>query len=111
MRNCPRRIAAGLKDHRPPDRPGRRGIHRERSSMVQQVEEGTHPEIQEKTPTPWALDNLPPFPVVATRLAQMLFREDVDITEAGRMISADPVFASRLLQMANSPLFALERQV
>jgi HD-like signal output (HDOD) protein len=79
--------------------------------MVQQVAEGAQQDLHEKTVTPWALDNLPPFPVVATRLAQMLFREDVDITEAGRMIAADPVFASRLLQLANSPLFALERQV
>ncbi len=60
---------------------------------------------------PWALADLPPFPVVATRLMQMLAREDVDITEVGTMISAEPVFATRVLQMANSPLFALARQV
>lgn len=61
--------------------------------------------------TPWALDKLPPFPMVATRLIRMLGQVDVDITEIGKMISAEPVFASRVLQMANSPLFALERQV
>lgn len=61
--------------------------------------------------TPWALENLPPFPVVATRLVQMLSRQEVDVTEVGKMIAAEPVFASRVLQMANSPLFALERQV
>ena len=60
---------------------------------------------------PWALDHLPPFPAVAARLVQVLSREEVDITEAGRMIASDPVFAGRLLQMANSPLFALECQV
>jgi putative nucleotidyltransferase with HDIG domain len=60
---------------------------------------------------PWALDKLPPFPLVATRLMQLLAREDVDITEVGRMISAEPVFATRVLQMANSPLFALTAQV
>ncbi len=76
-----------------------------------QVEQDTRQEQPASAETPWAVDNLPPFPMVATRLAQMLFREDVDITEAGRMIAADPVFASRILQMANSPLFALERQV
>jgi putative nucleotidyltransferase with HDIG domain len=60
---------------------------------------------------PWALDNLPPFPAVATRLVRMLAREDVDITQVGKMIAAEPVFATRVLQMANSPLFAVTRQV
>jgi putative nucleotidyltransferase with HDIG domain len=59
----------------------------------------------------WALDNLPPFPVVATRLMQMLSKDDVDITEIGRTIAMEPVFATRVLQMANSPLFALQGEV
>jgi|HubBroStandDraft_6_1064221.scaffolds.fasta_scaffold64701_2 HD-like signal output (HDOD) protein len=61
--------------------------------------------------TPWAVDKLPPFPLVATRLMTLLAREDPDIHEVGRMISAEPVFATRVLQMANSPLFALSTQV
>ena len=60
---------------------------------------------------PWALDKLPPFPVVATRLLHLLAEEDVEISEIGKMIGAEPVFATRLLQMANSPLFALQQQV
>jgi putative nucleotidyltransferase with HDIG domain len=40
-----------------------------------------------------------------------LARENVDITEIGKLIAAEPVFATRVLQLANSPLFALERQV
>lgn len=69
---------------------------------------------QRKPPTntaPWALDKLPPFPLVASRLMQLLAKEDPDINEVGRMISAEPVFATRVLQMANSPLFALTAQV
>lgn len=69
---------------------------------------------QRKPPTnnaPWALDKLPPFPMVATRLMQILAREDPDISEVGQLISAEPVFATRVLQMANSPLFALTAQV
>jgi putative nucleotidyltransferase with HDIG domain len=62
-------------------------------------------------PTPWALDELPPFPWVAKRLMLTLSKEDVDITEIGKLIAAEPVFATRVLQLANSPLFALERQV
>jgi putative nucleotidyltransferase with HDIG domain len=57
------------------------------------------------------MDSLPPFPVVATRLMQVLSKTDVHITEVGRIVAAEPVFASRVLQMANSPLFSMERQV
>jgi HD-like signal output (HDOD) protein len=67
-----------------------------------------------KPPTntaPWALDKLPPFPLVASRLMELLAKEDPDIHEVGRMISSEPVFATRVLQMANSPLFALTAQV
>jgi putative nucleotidyltransferase with HDIG domain len=60
---------------------------------------------------PWALDGLPPFPLIATRLLVLLAQEDPDITEVGRIISAEPVYAARVLQMANSPLFALRAQV
>ncbi len=69
---------------------------------------------QRKPPTnnaPWALDKLPPFPLVASRLMVLLAKEDPDIAEVGKMISAEPVFATRVLQMANSPLFALTAQV
>ena len=62
-------------------------------------------------PRPWALEKLPPFPAVATRLMQVLAKDDVNISEVGRIIAAEPVFATRVLQMANSPLFALRRQV
>jgi len=61
--------------------------------------------------TPWAIDKLPPFPVVATQLTQLLSREDPDISAVGKLIAAEPVFTTRVLQMANSPLFALAAQV
>jgi putative nucleotidyltransferase with HDIG domain len=61
--------------------------------------------------TPWALDDLPPFPWVAKRLMATVSKEDVDIHEVGKLIAAEPVFATRVLQLANSPLFALQRQV
>src|SRR5690242_7196575 len=67
-----------------------------------------------KPPTetkPWALDDLPPFPLVATRLLEVLSQDNAHITGVGRIIAAEPVFASRVLQMANSPLFALQTQV
>ena len=60
---------------------------------------------------PWALDDLPPFPLVATRLLEVLSHDNAHITGVGRIIAAEPVFATRVLQMANSPLFALTTQV
>jgi putative nucleotidyltransferase with HDIG domain len=61
--------------------------------------------------TPWAMDDLPPFPWVAKRLMATVSKEDVDIHEVGKLIAGEPVFATRVLQLANSPLFALQRQV
>lgn len=73
-------------------------------------------ELQEKKAaradaTPWALENLPPFSPVATKLLQMLSDERVHVEQVSRFIAAEPVFAARVLQIANSPLFALHRQV
>jgi len=65
---------------------------------------------QETRPT-WALDELPPFPIVASRLMQLFARPEADITEIGRTIALEPVFAARVLQMANSPLFAVRGEV
>jgi len=44
-------------------------------------------------------------------LLEVLSNENAHITGVGRIIAAEPVFASRVLQMANSPLFALQTQV
>jgi putative nucleotidyltransferase with HDIG domain len=76
------------------------------------IETASPTEREQTSPKgPWALDKLPPFPVVATRLLHTLASEDVEIGEVGKMIAGDPVFATRLLQMANSPLFALQKTV
>jgi HD-like signal output (HDOD) protein len=60
---------------------------------------------------PWALENLPPFSPVAMRLVALLSDENVHVDQVSRFIAAEPVFAARVLQLANSPLFALARQV
>ena len=59
----------------------------------------------------WALENLPPLPAVATRLMQLLSREDVNVGDVSRFIAVEPVFAADVLQLANSPLFNLRREV
>lgn len=61
--------------------------------------------------TPWALDNIPPFPAVAIRLLQALSKEDAAIDETARIVAAEPVFSGRVLQMVNSPLFAVPHEV
>ncbi|MGA3026046.1 MAG: HDOD domain-containing protein [Bryobacteraceae bacterium] len=61
--------------------------------------------------TPWALENLPPFPAIATQLLQVVSREDVNLNEVGRFISSEPVFAADVLQIANSPAYGLRSQV
>ena len=61
--------------------------------------------------TPWALENLPPFPAVATRLLSALGKEDVDIREIVKIVGVEPVFATRVLQMANSSLFSTQQRV
>lgn len=60
---------------------------------------------------PWALEKLPPFSPVAMRLVALLSDENVHVDQVSRFIAAEPVFAARVLQLANSPLFALMRQV
>ncbi len=61
--------------------------------------------------TPWALENIPPFPAVAMRLLRTLSGENVDVVEVAKIIAAEPVFASRVLKLANSALFATYQEV
>ena len=77
------------------------------------TEEGASVSLEMPLPgrTPWALENLPPFPAVATQLLQVVSREDVNLNEVGRFISSEPVFAADVLQIANSPAFGLRSQV
>jgi HD-like signal output (HDOD) protein len=91
-----------------PMKPGRRP---EQEESMTSVETEPRPSLPPSDRKPWALDDLLPFPVVATRLLEALSQENAHITSVGRIIAAEPVFASRVLQMANSPLFALQTQV
>lgn len=79
--------------------------------MTRTEEEIAVPSEQLPAGTPWALENLPPFPAVATQLLQVVSREDVNLNEVGRFISSEPVFAADVLQIANSPAYGLRSQV
>jgi HD-like signal output (HDOD) protein len=54
----------------------------------------------------WAHLRLPPFPQVALRVLQLANKENVQLHELSGLISSDPAFASEVLTIANSLLYA-----
>jgi HD-like signal output (HDOD) protein len=54
----------------------------------------------------WAHLRLPPFPQVALRVLQLSNNENVQLHELSDLISSDPAFASEVLTIANSLLYA-----
>ncbi len=62
---------------------------------------------REETIAPsWAHLRLPPFPQVALRVLQLANNENVQLHQLSELISADPAFASEVLTIANSLLYA-----
>jgi HD-like signal output (HDOD) protein len=55
---------------------------------------------------PWAYLRLPPFPQVAIRVLQLANNENVQLHQLGDLLSTDPAFASEVLTVANSALYA-----
>jgi len=55
---------------------------------------------------PWAHLRLPPFPQVAIRVLQLAHDERVQLHQLSDLISSDPAFASEVLTIANSALYA-----
>jgi len=55
---------------------------------------------------PWAHLRLPPFPQVAIRVLQLAKNENVQLHQLCDLISSDPAFASEVLTVANSILYA-----
>src|SRR5882724_4636178 len=56
-------------------------------------------------PKLWALDKLPPFSPVLTRLLATLADENVSFGELAGIIETDAVLAGNLLRVVNSPLY------
>jgi len=54
----------------------------------------------------WAHLRLPPFPQVALRVLQLANNENVQLHQLSELISSDPAFASEVLTIANSLLYA-----
>jgi putative nucleotidyltransferase with HDIG domain len=57
-------------------------------------------------PVPWAYLRLPPFPQVAVRVLQLANNENVQLHQLCDLISSDPAFASEVLTVSNSLLYA-----
>lgn len=55
---------------------------------------------------PWSHLHLPPFPQVAIRVLQLAGNENVQLHQLSELISSDPAFASEVLTIANSLLYA-----
>ena len=55
---------------------------------------------------PWTHLRLPPFPQVAVRILQLANDENVQLHQLCDLISSDPAFASEVLTVANSLLYA-----
>jgi HD-like signal output (HDOD) protein len=54
----------------------------------------------------WSHLHLPPFPPVAIRVLQLAGNENVQLHQLSDLISSDPAFASEVLTIANSLLYA-----
>jgi len=68
----------------------------------------TLPTMQQRkeAAVPWANLRLPPFPQVAIRVLQLANNENVQLHELSDLISSDAAFASEVLTIANSAMFA-----
>jgi putative nucleotidyltransferase with HDIG domain len=55
---------------------------------------------------PWAHLRLPPFPQIAIRVLQLVGDENMQLRQLRDLISSDPAFASEVLTVANSVLYA-----
>jgi HD-like signal output (HDOD) protein len=57
------------------------------------------------------MGELPPSPIVATKLLDLLKKPDLRIRELANAVSLDPVISARLLRMANSVVYQQVKQV
>jgi HD-like signal output (HDOD) protein len=58
-----------------------------------------------------ALEQLPQFPSIATKVLRVLSHEDARVQEISGLIRADASLASELLRLVNSPLYGLTTRV
>lgn len=57
------------------------------------------------------MGELPPSPIVATKLLELLRKPDLKIKELANAVSLDPVISARLMKMANSVFYQQVKQI
>jgi HD-like signal output (HDOD) protein len=67
--------------------------------------------IEKGTAQLGALAKLPPFGPVAVSLMHLFDRDDVEMHDVVRLVSADVALSSQLLALANSPLFGVQTSI
>ena len=60
---------------------------------------------------PLVLESLPPFPVIALRVAQLMSNDNARIKELCDLIRADQSLSAEVLRLANSPLFGFRTEI
>ncbi len=58
-----------------------------------------------------SIRDLPPMPVVASKVLELLGDPDVDYRGVAQAISSDPAVSARLLKVANSAFYSMKRQI
>lgn len=58
-----------------------------------------------------SMGELPPSPIVATKLLELLRKPDLKLKELANAVSLDPVISARLMRMANSAFYQQQKQV
>jgi len=58
-----------------------------------------------------SMGELPPSPIVATKLLELLRKQDLKIKELANAVSLDPVISARLMKMANSVFYQQMKQI
>ena len=71
-----------------------------------QAHQQANQQAHEAVSPPWAHLRLPPFPLVAIRVLQLTNNENVQLHQLSELISSDAAFASEVLTIANSLVYA-----
>ncbi len=57
------------------------------------------------------IDKLPPMPLIATRMVELINSPRTSADEMAKVISGDPAISARVLKIANSSFYSMARQV
>ncbi len=58
-----------------------------------------------------AVGDLPPMPMVATKVVELMQHPDTEAEDLARAVSLDPGVAARVLKIANSSFYSMQKQV